>query len=88
MRHVILTCKNHPDLRWSCKEIAFSSEHGYNGQRHLFFKGFSLGKMYSDNSGLNCSLVHPTIPDKYAEECSCSSSNLILAPEDVLVKRD
>ena len=37
MRHVSLTCKNHPELRWSCKSIAFTPGKGYNGIRHIFF---------------------------------------------------
>lgn len=39
MRHVILTCKNHPNLRWNCKEIAYTPGKGYNGQRSIFFNG-------------------------------------------------
>ena len=39
MRHVTLTCKHHPNLRWSCKEIAYSPGYGYNGQRSIFFNG-------------------------------------------------
>jgi hypothetical protein len=37
MRHVTLTCKNHPCLRWTCKSIAYSPGHGYNGMRHIFY---------------------------------------------------
>ena len=43
MRHVLLTCRNHPDLRWSCKQIAFTpTDDGgrYNGERHIFFQGY------------------------------------------------
>lgn len=39
MRHVMLTCKNHPNLRWFCKSIAFTPGKGYNGVRHIFFEG-------------------------------------------------
>jgi len=39
MRHFVLTCKNHPNLRWSCKSIAYTPGYGYNGQRNLFFNG-------------------------------------------------
>ena len=88
MRHVILTCKNHPELRWSCKEIAFtdSPTGGYNGSRHLHFNGTPDGTgMFSDGSGLAC-----TMSDKdgriIAQECACLTSDLILAPEDVLVR--
>ena len=30
-QHIALTCKNHPDLRWSTKNI------DYIGARHIFF---------------------------------------------------
>jgi len=81
MRHRILTCKNHPDLRWSCKEIAWVD--GYNEKRHLFFNGTPSGRgMYSDGSGLDCVAVKDGV---LVEECSCPASDLILAPEDKLV---
>ena len=77
MRHVILTCKNHLTLRWSCKEIAWSGV--YNGVRSLFFQGTPTGEgMYDDGSGLRC---------RYVPECDCPREDLILAPEDALVKR-
>lgn len=64
MRHVTLTCKHHPELRWSCKSIAFNyPDGGYNGARHIFFNG--------------------AVNDKYAPECSCPPSDLILAPGEV-----
>ena len=73
MRHVSLTCKNHPTLRWSCKEIAWSGF--YNGCRNIHFCGTYKGKLYSDKSGSEC--------DHFASpECSCPSSDLILSPED------
>jgi len=75
MRHRILTCKNHKDLRWTCKDIAWSGR--YNGSRNIFFCGTPSGKgMYSDGSGLDCIGVR---------ECDCPPDNLILAPEDSLV---
>lgn len=39
MRHVTLTCKHHPELRWNCKSVAFTPGHGYNGSRSIFFNG-------------------------------------------------
>lgn len=36
MRMVYLTCKNHTDLRWLCKEIAYTPGLGYNGCRNIF----------------------------------------------------
>lgn len=69
MRHVILTCRNHPDLRWSCKSIAFSPKRGYNGARNIFFAGV-LDKSTKP---------HPDAPEI---ECRCPTTDLILAPED------
>lgn len=90
MRHVILTCKNHPELRWSTKGCAFSDEGGYNGSRNIFFKGTPTGEgMYSDGSGLNCSQLIKKEDGtmETVHECSCSSRDLVRAPEDELVKR-
>lgn len=85
MRHRIVTCKNHPDLRWFCKEIAWTEGRGYNHKRNLFFNGTPSGKgMYSDGSGLDCVKVKGNV---LVEECSCPVSALMLAPEDVLVKK-
>lgn len=82
MRHRILTCKNHRNLRWSCKDVAWSN--GYNGRRSIFFNGTPSGEgMYSDDSGLDCTKI---MNDRLVEECSCPTSDLILAPEDKLVK--
>jgi hypothetical protein len=84
MRHVILTCKNHPNLRWSTKEIAITDGR-YNGQRHIFFLGEPSGKgMLSDGSGLDCVDMKDGV---IIRECSCPSVELIIAPEDALVKR-
>lgn len=83
MRHVILTCENHRDLRWSTKEIAVTNGR-YNGQRNIFFLGTPNGKgMYSDGSGLHCT----TFTDKPINECSCKSNALVIAPEDSQVTR-
>lgn len=87
MRHVILTCRHHPELRWMCKEIAFSDEGGYNGARSIFFKGWSTGRMYSDNSGLDCTIVRVVNGvQEFAQECKCPASDLVRAPEDKLVR--
>lgn len=80
----ILTCKNHPDLRWSCKDLAITNGK-YNGSRNIFFGGISTGRMYDDGSGLAC--MHLNMDGSLVHECSCSFSDLILAPEDSLVKR-
>ena len=90
MRHVILTCRNHPELRWSTKEIAVSNG-TYNGCRNIFFNGVPTGEgMYADGSGLNCSRVIRDAEGNVtgiAEECSCPASDLIVAPEDAEVRR-
>ena len=86
MRHVILTCKNHPNIRWSCKEIAFDDVGGYNSSRNIFFLGVpkmnedGSPKMHDDMSGLDCF-------DFDAVECECPAFDLIRAPEDKLVRR-
>jgi len=88
MRHSILTCKNHPHLRWSCKHVAFSERGGYNGSRSIFFNGEPTGMgMFSDGSGLDCSAFFPDRENPVVVECSCPASDLILAPEDKLVSR-
>lgn len=92
MRHVILTCKNHPELRWSTKKIAFSPEAnngqgGYNGTRHIFFIGELTGDgMYPDLSGLHCATYFPERADPIVAECQCNACDLIRAPEDHLVR--
>lgn len=94
MSHAILTCRNHPHLRWSCKEISITDGR-YNGSRSLFFDGEPTGKgMYSDGSGLDCS-THieewneqgEIVGHRFVAECDCPSSDLVLAPENELVKR-
>ncbi len=83
MRHRIMTCKKHPDLRWSCKEIAWTDGVGYNNKRHLFFNGTPSGKgMYYDGSGLDCTEVKDGV---LVVECDCPAKDLIIAPEDALV---
>lgn len=78
MRHVILTCKNHPHLRWSCKEIAWGSC-GYNGLRQLCFDGFTTGRLFDDDSGFETRWVSMGV---VAQECLCPASDLVLAPEE------
>lgn len=91
MRHRILTCKNHPHLRWSTKEIAWS-DHGdgtghYNGSRHIFFMGFVGSQMHRDRSGVDTILIDPLTGD-LAIECKCHARDLVLAYEDRLVKSE
>ena len=84
MAHRILTCKNHPKLRWSTKTEAWAGF--YTGARNIFFKGEPTEKgMYHDNSGLDCSIYFKERTDPIVTECPCDSSSLVLAPEDSLV---
>lgn len=67
MRHITLTCKHHPLLRWSTKAIAWSGDKNqghYNGSRNIFF----LGTLPDLN------------PNVF--ECSCPSHELVIAPEE------
>lgn len=85
MRHRILTCANHPGLRWSCKDVAWTEGVGYNGTRNLFFNGVPSGRgMYGDGSGLDCTVLTPE--GEVARECECDTDQLVLAPEDALVR--
>lgn len=94
MRHVILTCKNHRNLRWSCKQIAWTGH--YNHCRGITFNGTPSGKgMYSDGSGLDCITrmplnqytVHNPRVNQIVHECGCPPKDLILAPEDSSVTK-
>jgi hypothetical protein len=79
----ILTCKNHTNLRWSCKPQAWTEGVGFNHSRNIFFCGTPSGRgMYGDGSGLDCTEV---VGGEVVRECSCSPKDLILAPEDALV---
>lgn len=81
MIHRILTCKHHPKLRWTTKEIAWNGH--YNGCRNIFFDGTPSGKgLYSDFSGLDCT---PVKNGEYFKECKCPARDLILAPEDAII---
>jgi hypothetical protein len=70
MRHVSLTCVNHPELRWHCKSIAVNSDgvtaRAYNGARRIFFSGSTNNEW----------------PHRHADECSCSPGDLRIAPDD------
>lgn len=44
MRHIHLTCRNHPNLRWLTKSIAWSNEYGYNGARNIHYVGTADGE--------------------------------------------
>ena len=73
MRHVKLTCKNHPDLRWMCKSVAWTDSGGYNGSRNIFF----VGKLTTSGD------YSPVEGDEVVMECSCPTSDLVRAPEDL-----
>lgn len=84
----ILTCKNHPNLRWSTKTIAITDGR-YNGSRSIFFGGEpTTHGMYQDGSGLDCSTYFNNNGNpRVIFECDCPARELILAPEDAMVKR-
>jgi len=71
MKHVKLTCKNHPALRWHCKAIAYTEGVGYNGTRHIFFSGRE-GKpdTVADWKVIGGEIVN-------IHECDCPSTDLI-----------
>ena len=67
--HKSLTCENHPNLRWSCKDIAITDDGRYNGMRNIFF----FGGLRSDGS---ISIYDPETNTVFAE-CDCPCSKLI-----------
>lgn len=77
MNHVRLTCINHPELRWSCKEIAISNSK-YNGQRNIFFLGKYLGKD-SPSKRFDCLEV---VNGELVCECLCSPDYLIVVQDE------
>lgn len=81
MRHVLLTCRHHPELRWQCKSIAFTPGRGYNGQRSIFFLGRKVGEdEYEEGPALKSDGM-------FRDECPCLPSDLILAPEEVELQK-
>ena len=81
MNHVHLTCKNHPNLRWQCKSIAYSEGYGYNGSRNIFFNG-ELAVNPSDRSWpYRDQAVGKDGNWHSVPECSCPPTDLVLAPE-------
>lgn len=90
MRHVTLTCKQHPQLRWSCKSLAYTPGKGYNGARSIFFSGEAIlnpdgsPKRFADDSGTKCQTFVQEGFENYrvVYECQCPPSDLVLAPED------
>lgn len=77
MRHVLLTCKQHPKLRWNCKSLAFTPGRGYNQQRRIFF----LGEKQSD--GRTLEVIQEGFENyRCVFECKCPATDLVIAPED------
>lgn len=79
MRHVTLTCLHHPNLRWSCKEIAVGDNGAYNGMRSIFFVGAADGPLPKDEHG------NEYLP--YVGECSCPAADLRFAPEEIELQK-
>lgn len=67
-----MTCKNHPDRIWSCKDIAVTNGR-YNGSRNIFYFGSAPFEPFSDGSGVN---ALGTLP-----ECPCPGSDLVVYAE-------
>lgn len=67
MRHFGLTCRNHTNLRWHTKSVAWSPRPTaddpragiYNGRRNIFYSSHAEGP-----------------------ECPCKGDQLMLAPEE------
>lgn len=66
MHHVRLTCENHRDLRWMCKEIAVNADGRYNHSRNIFFLGRIVNGKPED-----------VIDGCAVKECECPSHALI-----------
>lgn len=88
MRHVTLTCINHPNLRWSCKEIAVNSIGQYNGARNIFFCG-TVEKKDADIAAIEKWATNAIVGTRLTgigtdvSECPCSPSDLRFAPEEI-----
>ena len=68
MKHIEMTCLNHPNLRWFTKEIAVNKDGSYNGARNLHFKGrLEHGKYVIVQN------------DKPVQECTCSNDSYVIA---------
>jgi hypothetical protein len=83
MRRISMTCKHHPELRWSAKSIAVNNDGSYNGCRSIMFGGIIEDKtspFHSDMSGVACTRVGSP------PECRCSPKDLIFSPEDKKLK--
>ena len=74
MRHVTLTCLHHPNLRWSCKEIAVDSIGRYNGARNIFYIGTA-----EDLESEKWVASEP--------ECTCKASDLRFSPEELELQK-
>jgi hypothetical protein len=80
IRHINLTCKNHRELRWTCKEVAWTDGEGYNGSRNVFFEGHIYDTLaYKEGTYADRVKAHMT---KSVPECNCPIKNWILAPEE------
>ena len=75
----MLTCENHPDLRWHCKMQAVSRSGRYTGARNIFFSGKVLdsGELVPYGHMHNGEVVR---------ECPCPGSALIATDMDYVKK--
>ena len=74
-----LYCKNHPDLRWYCKDQAISlsqdkTEGYYNGARNIFFFGQATENKPEGET---------TIDNRYVPECPCKAGDLRVTEKDL-----
>lgn len=78
MSHVTLTCRHHPDLRWSCKEVAWTRRPDgtgyYNQSRNIFFLGVETARPDGTPGGFTEIDEDGTL----IRECKCPASDLIL----------
>jgi hypothetical protein len=64
MQNIILTCRNHTNLRWQCKSIAVSGDGSYNGERNIFYNGAEDGSYPVECSCSPKLLTFATVQDK------------------------
>jgi hypothetical protein len=72
MRHILLTCCNHPELRWFVKSIAVNRNGSYNGMRNIFFEGRATG-LTRVCRGVTIEVM------EFVPECPCPPSDLRFA---------
>ena len=72
MRHILMTCENHRDLRWNCKSIAVTDSGRYNQSRNIFFRGRAMA-----DGSIQEIVTLESGERMVIRECSCPGSALI-----------